>query len=145
VYESGTGDFTEDPTRIRGQTLRQLRPVFPLERPTWLQIIGTIEYPAHHVPLGQPQGMVSNCIEHASVVLAQSPGPRRAGRSMAELGRSRRVSGPLLQLGSGCVAQGVMQPYRAQPAVPLRVRHAQLLGPGRGQLRYPLDVLQAFG
>ena len=69
MEETGARHFTENSPGVTGKPLSQFRPLLPLERSPGFQIIRTIEDPAHHVPLGQSQGVVPYRIEHADFEL----------------------------------------------------------------------------
>jgi hypothetical protein len=144
MEETRARNFPEDPYGIGRQPVSQLGTLLPLECSAGLQIVGTIQYPPHHVPLGESEGVVPDGIEDAAIVLAFGTGPRRAGWTVAQLGWTRAIVGPPGQLLWRGVAQGIVKPDRPQPPVALRIGHPELLGPGRRQTGYPMDVLQSL-
>ena len=141
MEKTGTGDVSEDPAQVPRQTLGQLGPRLAVEGALRVEKVGAIEDTPHHVPLGQAEGMIPHRVEHAAVDLAFRLGAGGAGRTMPELLRSGRSGRPLSQLLRRRVPQGVVQPDGAQPAIPLRIRHAHLLRPVRREQRHALDVL----
>jgi hypothetical protein len=52
VSEAEARNFTEHTTGIIRQTLGQIGPLHGFEVAAGLQVIGTIQDPTHHVPLG---------------------------------------------------------------------------------------------
>jgi len=55
MKKTGPRNLPQYAAGISGKTLGQLGPIFPLERSAGIEIIGTVENPAHHVPFGESQ------------------------------------------------------------------------------------------
>lgn len=144
MQEARAGDLSKDSTRISRQPFRQRSARFAVEWAPRVQEVGTIKDSAHHVPLGQADGVIADRIEHTSVNLALRLGLCGAGRSMPELRRSRCGGGPPGQLVRRRVPQRIMEPDRAKPAISFRVRHSDLLRPTGGELSHALNVVDSF-
>lgn len=142
MKEAGAGDFAEDSTRVLWQTLGQLCPGLAVEPPLGVEKVGAIEYTPHHVPLGEAQGVIPNRVEHSPVELAFCLGASGTGRPMPQLLRPGSRRGPLGQLLQRGIAQGIVQPDGAKPAVPFRMRHSHQLRPAGRKLGHSLDVVQ---
>lgn len=142
MEEAGTGDLAEDSARVLRETLGQIGTGVAIEGAFRVEKVGAIEDTPHHVPLGEAQGVIADRVEHAPIDLAHGLGAGGAGRTMPELRRSRCRGCPPRQLLSWSVTQSVVQPDRAEPAIPFRVRHSHLLRPARRKLRHALDVQQ---
>jgi hypothetical protein len=91
VEETSTSDLAKNSAWIGGKTVGQLSPALPIEWTAGLEIVGTIKDASYHVPFCEPEGVIADGIEHATVGLSFSTGPGRAGRSVAELRRTRGV------------------------------------------------------
>jgi hypothetical protein len=85
MEEAGASDFAEHSARISGQALGQLGAAIAVELALGIEKVGTIENPAHHVPLGEADGVVPDGIEHAPVDLALCLGMGGTGGAMPEL------------------------------------------------------------
>jgi hypothetical protein len=142
MNETGAGNFTQYTPRIGRKLCRQLGSSFAIEGPSGLEVVGTVEDAPDHVPLCESQRVIAYGVEDSAVVLALRTRPGRARGPVPELGRSRAVRRPLLQIRCRRIAQRVMQPYRPKPAVPLGIRYAKLFRPAVSELGDPPDVLQ---
>ena len=142
MEETGTGDFAQDTARVLRQTPGQIGPGLAIEGAFRVEEVSAIEDATHHIPLGEAEGVITDRVEHAPIDLTMGLGAGGAGRAMPELRRSRGRRCPLGQLLSWSVTQSVVQPDRAEPAIPFGVRHSHLLRPARRELRHPLDVQQ---
>ena len=138
------GHGAQHPAGIGRELLGQLGALLPVEGTSRFEIIGAVQDPPDHVPLGEPEGMIAHGIEHAAVRLAFGPRMCGAGGAVLQRGWPRTVGSPLCQLLRSGIAQGIVEPDGTEPAVPFRVRYADGLGPARGQLRDALNVPQAF-
>ena len=142
MKEAGAGDFAEDFTRVLRQTLGQLGPGLAVERPLRVEKVRAIEDAPYHVPLGETQGVIPNRVEYPPVDLTLRLGAGGTGGPMPQLLRSGGCRGPLGQLLRRRIAQGIVQPDGAKPAVPFRVRYAHQLRPAGRELGHSLDVVQ---
>jgi hypothetical protein len=98
VEETRASDLPEDTSWIAGKAVGQLGPILPVERPAGIQVIGTVEYPADHVPLSESERVIANSVEHAPIILSLRSRSGRAGRPVPKLGRNWCISSPPRQL-----------------------------------------------
>jgi hypothetical protein len=70
VSEAGPGHLSEHAARIVRQALGQFCPPRLIECAAGLEVIGAIQHPANHVPLGQTKRVIPHGIEHSTVGLA---------------------------------------------------------------------------
>lgn len=145
MEDTGTGDFAEDAAGVARQTFSQFGASLPIEGAFGVEKVGTIENPADHVPFREPEGVVSDRVEHTTVDLALGLCMSRACGTVPQRGRARSTGGPLRELLGRGISQGIVQPHRSKPAVALGIRHPHLLRPLRRQLCHLLDVLEPFG
>ncbi len=129
MSEAGTGNFTQYTPRIGRKLCRQLGSSFAIEGPSRLEVVGTVKDAPDHVPLAQPQRVIAYGVEDSAVILSLRARPGCASGSMPELGRSGTVGSPTLQFRCRRIAHCVVQPNRAEPAVPLGIRYAKPFRP----------------
>jgi hypothetical protein len=55
MKETRTSDLAENSSRIGGKALGEYGSIFAFERAARIQVIRTVEYPPHHVPLRQTE------------------------------------------------------------------------------------------
>jgi hypothetical protein len=143
MEQPGAGNFTQHRAWIGREASRQFSSALAIERTSRLEVVGAVQDSADHVPLRQAHRVIADRVEHAAIVLAFGPRPRSTGGPMSELGWARIIGDPAIQLRGGSIPQRVVQPYRPKPAMPFRVRHAELLRPIRGELRDAPNMLQS--
>jgi hypothetical protein len=144
VQEARAGDFAKDATRVARQALRQRGAGLAVELALRVEEVGTIKDSANHVPLGQADGVIANRVEHTSVDLALRLGMCGAGRSVPQLRWSGGSDSPPGQLLERSIAQCIMKPDRAKPAIPFRVGDSHLLCPTGCELGHTLNVVDSF-
>jgi hypothetical protein len=88
MKETSARDLAEDSSWVAGKAVRKFGPLLSIKRPPGIQVVGAVEYSAHHIPLRQPEGVKADGVEHAPIILSLRSRPSRAGRSVSELGWS---------------------------------------------------------
>jgi hypothetical protein len=93
-----------------------------------LQEIRQVQHAPDVVPTGKAYGVITNGIEDALIALARTSRAVGGGRTVGQLIPKRRI------------AQRIMEPTGAQPALALSRRHLHCLGPLVEQRDHPFDV-----
>jgi hypothetical protein len=84
VEDTGTSDFTENTTGIMRKSLSEVGTCLAGEGAVGIEIVGTIEDPSDHVPLGQTNRVIADRIEHATIHFSVSLRMSRARGAVPE-------------------------------------------------------------
>ncbi len=144
MVQASLEDVTEYPTHLAREPPGHLRACLLIEGTAGIQEIRAVKHPPDHVPLGEPDGVITHGVEDAAIRLAFGLGPCRSGRAVPQHHRTGGAGRPLFQLLIHRVPHRIVQPCGSEPSVALVVRYPQLLGPGYEEARNPLDMLQAL-
>jgi hypothetical protein len=72
--ESSAGYFAQNQLWFAWQALGEYGSPFAIKGSSRLEVIRTIENSSHHVPLGEADGVITDGIQHAAVILTLGPG-----------------------------------------------------------------------
>jgi hypothetical protein len=84
VRESLSSNLPKHAARFGRKPARQFSSVLRIVLPAWLQIIGTIEDPADHVPFSEPYRVVPHSVQHSAVDLPVGLGSSRTRGTMSQ-------------------------------------------------------------
>ena len=145
MKEAPARHLQKDRLGLGGEAPGQRSPGVGVEGAAGLEEIGTVEYAAHSIPPGVPDRVIAYGVQDALIGLSFGSSPPRRSGTVPQVRGTVVVGRQPLELIGGHVAQRVMQPHRAEPAVLLVRLDPHRVRPVLDQCRDPLDVSPSLG
>ena len=145
MKEAPARHLQEDRIGLERKAPGQRGPGFGVEGATGLEEIGTVKHAAHSIPPGVSDRVIAHGVEDALIGLAFGSRPRRRSGAVPQVRGTVVVGRQQLERIGGQVAQCVVQPHRAKPAVLLVRLDLHRVRPVLDQGRDPLDMSPSLG
>lgn len=145
MQEAPARHLQEDRIGLGGEAPGQVSPGGGVEGAAGLEEIGTVEHAAHSIPPGVSDRVIAYGVQNALIGLSFGRSPRRRSGAVPQVRRTVVVGRQPLEFSGRQVAQCVVQPHRAEPAVLLVRPDLHRVRPVLDQRRDPLDVSPPMG
>jgi len=145
VKKAPARHLQEDRIGLRGEAPGERSPGLGVESATGLEEIGTVKHAAYSIPPGVSDRVIAYGVEDALIGLSSGGSPRRRSGAVPQVRRTVVVGRQPLECIRGQVAQRVVQPHRAEPAVLLVRLDLHRGRPVLDQCRDPLDMSPSLG